>query len=209
MNQKKNILFYGIGFLLSLVFIYIFVFFAYYNFYIGLLWACYVGIFLMIIGIIFKKPNLILSQIIILLGLDLFWAFDFFYRLIMGTSLFEINNYFFGGDLLHKILSFQHIVTPILAISALALIKIKKDYKALWISFIEIIGFFILGFIIPAKYGINCLPISKTCVSFVFPEFIPYPLIWFAIGFSLTTISYFIITSLPFLKKKEYRNPYK
>ena len=209
MNQKKNILFYGIGFLLSLVFIYIFVFFAYYNFYIGLLWACYIGIFLMIIGIFFKKSNLILSQIIILLVLDLFWISDFFYRFTKGTSLFGINNYFFGGTLPNQILSFQHIVTPILALSALALIKIKKDYKALWISFIEIIGFFILGFIIPSKYGINCLPISKTCFSFVFPEFIPYPLIWFAMGFSFTTLSYFIITSLPFLKKKKYRNPYK
>lgn len=201
--KNKNILLYTIGLFFLLIFIYIFVFFAYYNFYIGLFWACYIGIFLMIIGIFFKKSNLILSQIIILLIFDLFWALDFIYRLIMGTSLIGINDYFFKGYLPNQILSFQHLVTPILAISALFLIKIKKDYKVLWISFLEIMGFFILGFIIPAKYGINCLPVSETCVSFVFPEFIPYSLIWLAITFSFTIISYFIITSLPFVKKKE------
>jgi len=58
-----------------------------------------------------------------------------------------------------------------------------------------------LGFILPAGAGINCLPTPTICTSIIFPKFIPYPLIWLVLGFSFIIISYFIVTSFPFIKK--------
>lgn len=172
--------------------------------YMNLLWLCYFNMALISIGIIAKKPNLILSQILILMIPDLLWIFDFFSIFITGTSILGAAKYFFAGNrgLLQQILSVQHLFTIPFSLLALSLIKVKKSYKALLISSIEIILFFLLMYLIPGNYGVNCLPTSEICTFLQMPKFIPYPLFWFAVEFSFIIVSYFIVAFLPFIKKK-------
>ena len=202
-KSKKIILYLIAGiflFFLSCAIIFYFQF----KLYIGLLWICYTAITIIILGIILKKPSLILSQVIILTFFDIFWIIDFFYMLITGNSFLGITNYFFDNNfLLKKILTLQHIFTIPLSVVALSLIKVKKNNKIILMSFAEIIFFYLLSFLLPPEYGINCLPISTFCTSFVFPKSIPYPLIWLVLLSSFSIISYYILTSIPFLKKKE------
>jgi hypothetical protein len=204
MNKKnKDIALFIIAFFLSVIFLYIIFLFVPSD-WVGLFWGCYIGVFIILVGVILKKPELVLSQIIILLIPDLIWDIDFFYRLITGIPLFGVNNYFFGNSsLVNRILSLQHLFTPILAIGALALMKVKRNYKILLVSFAEIFALFLLGFLLPAERGINCLPTPETCVLFQAPKFLPYPLVWFAISFSFIILSYCFLTLLPFIKKKD------
>ncbi len=124
--------------------------------------------------------------------------------LITGSSFLGITNYFFDNNfLLKKIITLQHLFTIPLSIFALSLMKVKKNNKILLTSFIEIIAVYLLSFILPPEYGINCLPMPSTCTSFVFPSFIPYPLIWFAFTFFFSLMFYLLLTSLPFIQKKE------
>ncbi len=171
--------------------------------YMNLLWLCYFNMALISIGIIAKKPNLILSQILILMIPDLLWIFDFFGILVTGTPVLGTARYFFAGnrDLLSQILSVQHLFTIPLSLLVLSLVKIKKSYKALFISFIEITLFFVLSYFIPGNYGVNCLPTSEICTSLQMPKFIPYPLFWFAVEFSFIIVSYFIVAFLLFIKR--------
>ncbi len=168
--------------------------------YNSFLWVCYTAILLICIGIIFKKPNLILIQIIILLIPDLLWVMDVIFILITGKTIFGFGNtYFLSRPLLQQLGSLQHFFTVPLSLVALSFMKIKKNYKVLLASFIELIIFFILTSLSSSLPGINCLPLN--CTSLHILEFIPYQIRWFAFGFSFITISYFIITSLPFVKK--------
>lgn len=205
MKEKyKKIILYSIVILFSLVLICAFIFYFQFKLYFGLLWFCYPAIALIIIGILTRKSYLILSQIIILSFFDIFWIIDFFYMLVTGHSFLGITNYFFDNNLLlKKILTLQHIFTIPISILALSLIKVKKSNKILFISLIEICFIYILSFFLPPEYGVNCLPTSIFCTSFVFPKFIPYPLIWFTLMSSFSLISYYALTSLPFLKNKE------
>jgi hypothetical protein len=67
-----------IGFIFLGIYIYIFIGFVISKDLLGLFWMCYIGIFLITLGIFLKKPNLVLSQIFILLIPDLLWTLDFF-----------------------------------------------------------------------------------------------------------------------------------
>ncbi len=172
--------------------------------YMNLLWLCYINMALVLAGIIAKKPNLILSQILILMIPDLLWIFDFLGILITGTSFLGTAKYFFTGSrgLLSQIVSIQHLFTIPLSLLALSLIKVKKSYKALLISSIQIVLFLVLMSLIPGNHGVNCLPNPEICTSLQMPEFIPYPLFWLAMEFFFIAISYLIVSFLPFIKKK-------
>jgi hypothetical protein len=202
--KNKNIILYCIAALLAISLFFAIGFYLRNKLYIGLFWICYTVLPLIIIGILLKKPNLILSQLIIIMIPDLLWIADFIGIVLTGNSFLGVSKYFFEpGSLFKKILTLQHFYLVPLSILALGILKVDKiRLKLLLISFAELIGFFILGFILPAQYGINCLPTSATCTSFVFPKIIPYPLIWVIAEFSFVLISFLIIYYLPFIKKK-------
>jgi hypothetical protein len=206
-NKTKDIILYCIAALLIISLFFAIGFYLRNKLYIGLFWICYTALPLIIIGILLKKPNLILSQLIIIMIPDLMWIADFIGILLTGNSFLGVSKYFFeSGSLFKKVLTLQHLYTVPLSILALGILKIDKiKLKLILISFVELIGFFILGFILPAQYGINCLPTSANCTSFVFSKIIPYPLIWIIVEFSFVLISFLILYYLPFIKKK-YNN---
>lgn len=172
--------------------------------YFALLWMCYIGLALIIIGIVKKYPNLILSQIIILLIPDTIWVVSFVITLINTKIQIGIPPYFFNlYPFIQGILSLLHIYTIPLALVALAIMKTKKSYRALLISFVEVIVLFPLMMLIPGNNGVNCLPTPINCVSIPLPNFIPYPVALLISVFIFVIISYFIITSLPFVKEKK------
>jgi hypothetical protein len=211
-KKEKDIILYGIAGIFFLTFFFILFYFLGHRQYIPLFWICYTSMALITLGIVIKKPNLILSQAIILMVPDLLWTIDFFSILITGNSPFGLTTYFFveNRSLLQEFLSLQHFFAVPLAVWALSLMKIKKkeNYKALLIGSIEISFFFLLGFILPAGFGVNCLPTPTVCTSVVFPKFIPYLLIWIILQFLFITISYFVITFLLLLIKKKISKGY-
>jgi hypothetical protein len=183
-----------IGFIFLGIYIYIFIGFVISKDLLGLFWMCYIGIFLITLGIFLKKPNLVLSQIFILLIPDLLWTLDFFYRLLTNNSLFGFENFFFDTtQLSRKLLALQHTIVPFLSLFYIYLTRPKKLEKPLFISIIEIFFLLILSFIIPPSKGINCLPYVSSCFSFPNPFPLPYPLIWFIIMILFSLISYFSI----------------
>lgn len=202
-EKTKNVVLYLIASIFAVFLICAFIFYFNSQLYKGLLWICYPVLTLIIIGIFLKKSNLILSQVIIIMIPDLLWIIDFVGILITGNSLLGIAKYFFyEGSLLKKMITLQHLFTLPLSIWALSLIKIKKNHKVLLISFAELFFFLILG-MFPAMGGINCFPAAATCTSFIFPEIVSYPLLWLIVEFSFVLISYLILFSLKFIKKRK------
>jgi hypothetical protein len=205
MNIKtKNIILYSIAALLAASFFCAIGFYLTNKIYVGLLWICYTALPLTIIGILLKKPNLILTQLFIIMVPDLLWIADFIGIILTGNSFLGISKYVFdSGSFFKKIVTLQHLYTVPLAILSLGILKINKiKINLLLISFCELMIFFTIGFMLPSQIGINCLPASTSCTSFIFPAAIPYPLIWIIIEFSFATISYFILRALPFIKKE-------
>jgi hypothetical protein len=102
---------------------------------------------------------------------DFLWIFDFFSLLIRGSSIVGIADYFFfvKKDIFQIVIATQHFYTVPLGIWALKIMKAKKSYRALLISFIEILFFCILMLII-SPGGVNCLPTLTNCTSVVFPN---------------------------------------
>lgn len=194
-EKRKQDLLELIGFIFLGIYIYILIIFISTNYVEGLLWMCYLGIPLMALGIFLKKPDIILSQIFILLIPDLLWSIDFFYRIFFGNTLLGIDNFFFTTPYLsRKILSLQHSITPLLGLTTLALLKPKKFSKALIISFFEILLVFLVNILFKFKEEINCLPTYKSCM-FSDPSFlIPYPIFWIILE------SIFILISFLFIK---------
>lgn len=204
----KNIFLYVIGSIVFITLILSIIKFVIMEEFVLLLWFCYIGLLLISIGIFTKNSSLILSQVLILAIPELFWIIDFLVSTITGSPLFGFASYIFNSTRipLENFLSLFHIYIIPLAISALAITKIKiKDYKALIISFTEIFIIFILGITINfGEYsGINCLPTPEECSSIIFPSFLPYFVWWWIILSFSILISYLIINHLNFLKKNK------
>jgi len=169
---------------------------------IDFFWTCYIAIPLIIFGLIRKNPDLILSQMIILAINDLFWIFDFAGLIILGHPIIGINQirYFPVQPLIVKLGNIQHLFVVPLSIVALSILKLKRNYKTLLFSLIEISLFFVLTLlIVPKTESINC--VHQTCITIPL-NFLPYPIIWFLFVFGFIIFGYFIITSLPFIRKR-------
>jgi hypothetical protein len=195
-ERDRETYLYVVGFVFALIYLYVFSLFIFLdNYAIGLTWMCYLGIPLIALGIFLKKPNLVLSQVFILLIPDLFWSLDFFYRLLTNTSLFGFKNFFFDTTLFsRKLLALQHVLVPFLSLFCVYLIKPKKLEKALFIAIIEIFFLLGLGLFIPSLNETNCLPNSDSCFSFPNPFPLPYPVIWVIVMVLFALISYFFIS---------------
>jgi hypothetical protein len=201
-EKTKNLILHTIAGSLFLVLVSAIIFYTKSRLFEGLLWVCYPAITLMIIGILLKKPTLILSQLILITVQDLFWIFDFFNILFTGNSPLEVASYFFeAGFSLKKIITLQHLFTVPLGILALSILKVKKDKKVFIIALIELSLVFLLGFF-PIMSGINCLPTSLSCTSFKFPAPPRYFIVWWIFVTISALISYFVLINLPFLKEK-------
>ena len=204
MKEKyKNIILYSILILLSLTLFLMIIHTLLMKSYFAFFWYCYIAIFLIIIGLFKKNSSLILSQVIIIAIPDLLWIFDFIYLIFTGHVLLGVAQNFIGG-LFDKIISLQHLYVVPLSLLALSTIKTKKNYKILLISLGEIILIFLLTlFFVPGSNipssNVNC--VHESCT--IFPmNFLPYYVEWFLFTFGFVIISYLIIISLPFIKKR-------
>lgn len=141
------------------------------------LWFCYLGIFLIGVGIFFKKDFLIVSQINILAIPMIVWSIDFFYVLITGGSFLGITNYFFEQSSVSNFVSLQHIFTLPFSLIVLGLIGLKrKDY---WkISLVQVVLFYlVIYFFTPVSENINC--VFEFCGEVQVGSL--YPLGWFGV----------------------------
>ncbi len=199
----KNIILNIIGLIFLITYILIAIYLISWKDYSAFLWGCYIAIPLMAIGIFKKNSSLILSQLIILAIPDILWAIDFFSILFTGNSVFGITivSNFFRKSVLAKFVFSQHLYTIPLAIISLSFLKIKKNHKILLISLMEMVILALLTIFLAPNGNVNCLPTNK-CTS-VPLNFLPYPFIWIGFIFLSITISYLLITSLPFVKEKK------
>lgn len=203
MNERcKDIIIYLIAIIFSLTFVLIVIKFLLSKNYSLLLWVCYLAFPVIIIGLIKKNPYLILSQVVILAIPDLFWVFDFIYLILTGHSPMGLVVYFPNQIFLEKIVSMQHFYTVPLSLVALSILKLKKNYKVLLVSLVEIVLVFLLTLLLVPADGniINCIHLN--CINIKL-TFLPPSAIWFMFTFSFVISSYFIITSLPFIRKKK------
>jgi hypothetical protein len=197
-KRDENIIIFSIAVVFSITFCLSLINFIYTNNYSAIFWVCYVTLPIMVIGLLKRNSNIILSQLIIFAIPDLLWIFDFIYWTFSGHSLIGLANFFPKGGFIEKLSSVQHLYTVPLSLMALSILKLKKNYKILLISFGELVLiFFFTLFFIPLHY-VNCIDLSCTNISLTF---LPYYIIWFMFAFSFATISYFIINSLPFRNK--------
>lgn len=143
----------------------------------GILWFSYLAFFLIGVGILTRKSELIASQLNIILIPYIVWNIDFLYVLITGNSLLGITNYFFvQKPLIAQIITSQHIFTIPISLLAIYFIKIKN--KSFWkFSLAQITIFYILIRALSApEENVNC--VFSSCLPFQVPETI-YPLFWF------------------------------
>lgn len=197
--EKKEWILYFIFLILSLTFIALVIIALQRHSYSLFLWVCYIVIAITLFGIYKRNANIILSQIIILAIPDLFWIFDLIYLAFVGHPFFGLVYFNSDQSLLEKILEFQHLYVIPFSIIALTILKPKRDYRVLLISFSEAILIFLLTlFLVPSTIPINC--VHANCVNFPL-NFLPYPIVWFLFEFSFITVSYLILTNLPFSKK--------
>jgi hypothetical protein len=162
--------------------------------------VCYTCVAIIVIGLIKKNSNLILSQVIILAIPDAIWIVDFLSVAFFGHDLTGLTNYFQSQPVLYKLVSLQHFYTVPLSLIALSFLKIKRNYKVLLFSLAELVFFFLISsFLVFDKVDVNC--VRLTCLT-INLHFLPSYIIWFMFSFGFTIISYFLITSIPFFKKK-------
>lgn len=202
-KRNKNIILYSIAILfLTILTSSLTVGFVVDQNYVKVFWMCYILMIIVSIGIFFKKPNLILSQIIILLIPNFFWSLDIIITAITRVSIFGFASYVFTDDIipLARILTFHHLITVPLSILAVFLMRKKANKKYIFISLAEVLVLFILGVSVPNLAGINCLPKADACTHLFALNSFQYSTIWLFVILSLMGISYMITNYI--LRKK-------
>jgi hypothetical protein len=164
-----------------------------------ILYACYIGMILIGIGILTKRSFIILSQIYIL-AIPLFiWDIDFIHWVVFNKPLWGITDYLFldFSLLLDKFISLQHLYTIPLAIYVTKLIGVKRKDAWKW-SVIQVsLMFFVVLIFSPKILNINCVFIS--CIGTNFG--IPYILLWFFVSFNMIFITAWILNYFLWPKK--------
>lgn len=88
-QNNKDIILYSIAIiLLTILTISLAIGFLIDKNYVKIFWMCYLLMVIVPMGIFFKKPNLILSQVVILLVPNFFWSLDIIITAITKTSVF-------------------------------------------------------------------------------------------------------------------------
>lgn len=165
----------------------------------AVLWISYFTFLILGIGMLFRNPYLIGSQINIIFFPYIVWSIDFIYNLITSRSLWGTTDYVFQPiPYTALIVTIQHIVILPIAFIALYFIKFKR--KDFWkISFLEISLIFLLTRIFsnPSK-NINC--IFKNCLPFEI-NLNYYPFIWFGFYILMIFIVNFILIRIKLFRK--------
>jgi hypothetical protein len=165
-----------------------------------ILYACYIGIILIGIGILTRKGFLILSQIYIITIPSIFWAIDFLHWLIFKTPLWGMTDYFFFNSVItiDKFVSLQHFYAIPLAIYAAKLIG--KEKNAWKLSLIQLVIIFIAVKILsPSELNINCVFYSCININWI----LPYNLVWFLVSFSIVGITALLLNYFLWPKKRK------
>ncbi|MBS3080097.1 hypothetical protein J4221_01380 [Candidatus Pacearchaeota archaeon] len=169
----------------------------------GILWLCYPGLFIISIGLLLKKDDLISSQLNILTIPLTVWSVDYFSFFIFGETLLGITDYMFMDfPLTSKLISFQHVFTLPLSFYALYLIRLKT--KDIWkISFVQLILTFIITRLLTSSES-NINYVYRFNKLEILPDII-YPVAWFLAFFIIVFITNYAIEKLlknnnPFLK---------
>lgn len=156
-----------------------------------ILYACYVGLILIGIGILTKKSSIILSQVYLLAIPILIWDIDFVHWIIFKGPLWGITDYFFSNPpaILGNFVSLQHLYLVPLSIYALILMGVKRKDAWKW-SLIELVIIYIavLAFSTSAL-NVDCA--FHPCVNINFG--IPYPIVWFLVSFSMIGVTAIIL----------------
>ena len=175
---------------------------------ISILWFCYLGIFLIGVGMLLKNPILIISQLNILAISQLIWIADFFHFVITGASFLGIVDYFFNPNfpILSRLISTQHIFT--IPLSLLVLYKMRPQtnkIKYAWIiSLIQLILVFVITRLLSnPTININC--VYHSCGNLYSGPTALYPFVWFAVSFILAFLTNFIIYNLIGIKDGKRR----
>jgi hypothetical protein len=203
-EANKKIILYAISALLLLTLIFQMITNIKNGFPLSIFWTCYIFMILVPVGILFNKPRIILSQIVIMLVPSILWIIDLTIALITGNPLIGlIGNIFLNGKILiNGLIHIYHALIVPAAILALIIMKPKqKETKGyLKISFIQIAILSTMGLIIPALNGINCFPGPEICTNGAM-QFSPiYPFAFLAILSTVILLSSLTINY--FLKKK-------
>ena len=161
------------------------------------LWFSYFAIFLIGIGILTKKSDLIMIQVNIIAIPLIFWNSDFFYQLITGNSLWGITDYFFIIGFMNSLgnyITLEHIYIIPVAIAFIYLLGISR--KDLWkISFLEIAIIFLISFFLSQReMNVNC--VFESCISFISLESPYYQILWFFSVFLMIFLTNFLLVFL-------------
>jgi hypothetical protein len=167
---------------------------------------CYFGLVFIGLGMFFKKPLLIVSQLNILLIPLIMWNLDFFYNLILNESFLGITDYLFGArrGFLANFISSQHLYLIPFAFIGLYLIRSnfnKRVFRdSLIFSFVQLVAVFALSRVY-SNYELNVNWVYYS--SFNIPLPFPYVVNWFLISFFMILLSNFILRFVFGKEKKE------
>jgi hypothetical protein len=166
-----------------------------------ILYACYVGLILIGIGMLTKKSSIILSQVYLLTIPILIWDIDFFHWIIFKKPLWGITDYFFSvhPSIIGNFVSLQHLYLVPLSVYALTLMNIKRRDAWKW-SLLELVLIFFAVFTLSVP-ALNVDCVFRPCININFG--IPYPIVWFLISFSMIGVTALILNH--FLCPKKFK----
>ncbi len=187
----KSIFLIVLGIYFILLGIFAIIFSLYNNNPSQILYACYVGLILIGIGMLTKRSSIILSQVYLLTIPIMIWDIDFFHWIIFKGPLWGITNYFFSTtpSILGNFISLQHLYLVPLSIYALTLIGVKRKDAWKW-SLLELVIIFIavMTLSLPAL-NVDC--VFHPCMNINFG--IPYSIVWFLISFIMVGVTAIIL----------------
>jgi|GEM_PF-519709 len=170
----------------------------------SILWFCYLGIFLIGLGMLWKNPILVTSQLNILTIPLLIWTVDFIHFIVTGTSLLGIVDYFFNPDfpLFSRLISMQHIFTIPVSLFVLQRMKSRKMKNSWKFSLLQLtLIFAITIFLTNQEDNINC--VYHSCGNLYSGPSVLYPLVWFGSGLVLVVLTNFLILKLINIKESK------
>ncbi|MEK6825270.1 MAG: hypothetical protein AABY00_00625 [Nanoarchaeota archaeon] len=160
-------------------------------------WLCYIGLFLIGIGLLIKNDMLVQSQLLILFIPDVLWTVDLVTYALRGYSFLGISDYFYSSPLITQLVSLQHVaIVPFALIILTKQSALKKWIFSFAIGEI-IIAFIFSRFLTPLKDNVNC--VYQFCGNILFPE--PYFIWWFILTLAYISLAYVCFTFL--FKKKQ------
>lgn len=162
-----------------------------------ILYACYIGIILIGIGILTRRSFIILSQVYILAIPLLLWSIDVIYLLIFKSPLLGMADYFLFDGTIDRFVSLQHVYLIPLSIYAAKLIGVKRKDAWKW-SLVQLIVLFAAVTILsPPELNVNC--VFRSCINIELG--LPYPLVWFLVSFSMVGITALLLNYFLWFRK--------